>query len=184
MFYIHCNLFVAGHLVKNSPAPLTYRDVFVLTTDPNLHDDVRDDKGNVTSGASGFVQELRAAGIPVGVLERIPRVDCVAGWKERVADVGLAKTDKVTVAHCDSVHGLERRVVVWLTDGEWEARDFGPIFPLFRLRGLSRCTTQLVVVDLPSDDHNTEDSTDNTDTPQPSDDHNTEDSTDNTDKRK
>ena len=76
-----------------------------------------------------------------------------AGWESRVADVAVSRTDRVTVSECECVQGLERRVVVWLpgrhqrfdtgdSDEEIEARD--------RLYAVSRCTSQLVVVDVPS----------------------------------
>ena len=137
--------FRAGRYVTNSPAPLAYRDVFVLAHDYDLQDDVRDDRGNVTSPASGFVLALRQKEIPVCVLEMRGRAGDVAGWERRVADVAVARTDQVTVAYYSAVHGLERRVVVWLA----ERRDINYFYPAFWLYGLSRCTTQLVKVDLP-----------------------------------
>ena len=117
MLYRRCNLIRAGTYVTTRSASLTCRDVFVLTANEELHDDVRDDAGNVTSVATGVILGLRAAGLPVCVLERRDRVDDVAGWESRVADVAVARTDRVTVAHYNSVHGMERRVVVWLA--EW-----------------------------------------------------------------
>ena len=39
-----------------------------------------------------------------------------AGWESRVGDVAVSRTDRVTVADWRCVQGLERRVVVWLTD--------------------------------------------------------------------
>ena len=139
----------------------------MLTANEELHDDVRDDAGNVTSVATGVILGLRAAGLPVCVLERRDRVDDVAGWESRVADVAVARTDRVTVAHYNSVHGMERRVVVWLA--EWR-KDWGgdPVYLDHRLHGLSRCTTQLVVIDPapPPANRHTEnnDSTNNSDT--------------------
>ena len=138
--------FRAGRSVTNSPASLAYRDVFVLTQYYDLHDEVRNDAGNVTSPASGVVVGLRHAQIPVCVLEYRDRVDVVAGWESRVADVAVARTDEVTVAHWRSVQGLERRVVVCLAD--WE-RDAVRIVYLYRLPALSRCITQLIMVNLP-----------------------------------
>ena len=134
-------LFRAGRYVTNSPASLAYRDVFVLTDDDNLQDEVRYDAGHVTSPATGVVRALRHSQMPVCVLERRDRAGVVAEWESRVADVAVARTDEVTVAHWESVQGLERRVVVWLSD---LTQDDIP-----RLHALSRCTTQLIIVDTP-----------------------------------
>ena len=125
----------------------------MLTRSSELQDDVRDDAGNVTSEASGIVQGLRAARKPVCVLEKIERARDRAEWKKRMDDVAVARTDQVMVTGYRAVGGLERRVVVWLpgrhqrfdagdSDEEIEARD--------RLYAVSRCTSQLVVVDVPA----------------------------------
>ena len=159
-----CRLFRAGPDVTNPTTPLSYRDVFVLIRDDSdLQDDVIDDAGQVTSPASGFVRGLRAEGVPVCVLEGIDRVGGRVGqdtrvsdvaavdkaaWKSRVADVAVSRTDRVTVADWRCVRGLERRVVVWLTD--WGV---GPDVDRYHwLFGMSRCTTQLVIVTPPPDD--------------------------------
>ena len=136
--------FRAGRYVTNSPASLAYRDVFVLTDDYNLRDETRNDAGNVTSSASGVVRALRRAQIPVCVLERRDRAVVVAEWESRVADVAVARTDEVTVAHWRCVQGLERRMVVYLSDCP---RDVDYPFNLF---AFSRCTTQLIIVNPPS----------------------------------
>ena len=78
-------------------------------------------------------------------MECSEKVGDQARWERRVADVAVARTDQVTVAYYSAVHGLERRVVVWLA----ERRDINYFYPAFWLYGLSRCTTQLVKVDLP-----------------------------------
>ena len=137
--------FRAGRYVTNSPASLAYRDVFVLTDDDNLRDEARNDAGNVTSSASGVVRALRRAQIPVCVLEHKDRAGVVGEWESRVADVAVARTDEVTVAHWESVHGLERRVVVCLSKWPRFVDDF------FILFAFSRCTTQLIIVDRPPD---------------------------------
>ena len=67
----------------------------------------------------------------------------MAGWERRVANVATAQTDRVTVAHWRSVRGLERRVVVWLTGRYVD----------FRVHSLSRCTTQLIIVERPPGDN-------------------------------
>ena len=140
--------FRAGRSVTNSPASLAYRDVFVLIDEDNLHDEVRNDAGNVTSPASGVVVALRHEQIPVCVLEyRDDKLGDVAGWESRVADVAVARTDEVTVAHWRSVQGLERRVVVYLSN--WPRDDV--VDYLYTLPVVSRCTTQLIIVNLPFD---------------------------------
>ena len=138
--------FRAGRCVTNSPASLAYRDVFVLTDEDYLHDEVRNYAGNVTSPASGVVRGLRYAQIPVCVLEWRDRAGVVAGWESRVADVAVARTDEVTVAHWRSVQGLERPVVVCLAD--WERDDVISV-DLYRMPVFSRCITQLIMVNLP-----------------------------------
>ena len=140
--------FRAGRYVTNSPASLAYRDVFVLTDDFNLRDETRNDAGNVTSSASGVVRALRRAQIPVCVLEWREKVSVVGEWESRVADVAVARTDEVTVAHWESVQGLERRVVVCLADRPWGVVDDDDFYNLF---AFSRCSTQLIMVNTPSD---------------------------------
>ena len=172
VFYRRCNLFGAGGGHTNA---LQYRDVMVLTKDDReLQDDVTDDAGRVTSRAGGFVRGLRDAGVPVCVLEGSHRVrgsgndrasdsgsdsDMTsdsdservvdrAGWERRVADVALSRTDRVTVSGSWCVHGLERRVVVWVTHWRRSRRrrkviDFDPYSSL---PAMTRCTTQLIIV--------------------------------------
>ena len=153
VFYKRCLLFGTGSHVSNNPSPLAFRDVFMLTDDMELQDDVRDNAGWVTSPASGFVRGLRDEQIPVCVLEYRVRVGDVAGWESRVPggragwesrveDVAVAKTDQVTVAFWESVHGLERRVVVCLND---KGKKGASVFTLY---SVSRCTTQLIIVDI------------------------------------
>ena len=141
-------LFRAGKSVTNSPAPLAYRDVFVLSHDDELQDDVRDDAGYVTSPASDFVRALQAEQIPVCVLGRGDRAADMAEWRRRVADVVVAREDRVTVTDWRPVQGLERRVVVELAD--WR-RD-NDVVDIFRMYAVSRCTTQLITVNMPPDD--------------------------------
>ena len=155
VFYRRCRLFRAGE-----GHPLQYRDVMVMTSKySQLQDDVRDDAGRVTSRASGFVVGLRDKGVPVCELERIDRVgggtrvgsrvpDVAAvdraGWESRVGEVAVSRTDRVTVADWRCVQGLERRVVVWVTD--YREEDWPAVDPHHGLVGMSRCTTQLVTV--------------------------------------
>ena len=125
----------------------------MLTRSSELQDDVRDDAGNVKSPACGVVRGLRAAGLPVRVLGWSDRVRDRVGWERWVEDTAMTRTDQVMVTGYRAVGGLERRVVVWLpgrhqrfdagdSDEEIEARD--------RLYAVSRCTSQLVVVDVPA----------------------------------
>ena len=148
-------MFPAGPDVTNPTTPLQYRDVFVLY-----------DERYVTSPDSGFVRGLRAEGVPVCVLERIDRVggrvgggtrvgirvsDVAAvdraGWERRVGEVAVSRTDRVTVADWRCVQGLERRVVVLLTD--WRDQVSPGVDPHHWLLGVTRCTTQLVIVSPP-----------------------------------
>ena len=152
-----CRFFPAGPDVTNPTTPLQYRDVFVLY-----------DGRRVTSPAN-FVRGLRAEGVPVCELEGIDRVgggvggatrlssrvsDVVtvdrAGWESRVGEVAVSRTDRVTVADWRCVQGLERRVVVWLTDWREVVRPGAGLYHW--LLGLTRCTTQLVTVTPPPDD--------------------------------
>ncbi|XP_070184515.1 uncharacterized protein [Littorina saxatilis] len=143
-----------GRSVANSPSRLSYRDVFVLTRSGDLHDDVTDEAGRVTSPASGVVQGLKDAGVPVSVLGYQDWLHNRARWERAVQDVAVAATDTVTVAVYGYVLGLERRVVAvlqdrhryydddeGLTDEQTDLTD--------RLEAVSRCTTQLITVRTP-----------------------------------
>ncbi|KAK7106667.1 uncharacterized protein [Littorina saxatilis] len=141
-----------GRSVANSPSRLSYRDVFVLTRSGDLQDDVTDGAGRVTSPASGVVQGLKDAGVPVSVLGYQDFLHNRARWERAVQDVAVAATDTVTVAWYHYVPGLERRVVAVLqardqrddvgrTDEETDHHD--------RLNAVSRCTTQLIMVRTP-----------------------------------
>ncbi|XP_070206743.1 uncharacterized protein [Littorina saxatilis] len=135
---------------RKAPDPLRFSDVFVLTRDIDLQDDVTDDTGNVTSSASGVVHGLRDRGMPVCVLECSPGRD-LARWEKDVADTAEAASDRVTVAHWRPVLGLERKVVVWLRGrarGEDEKRSEEEVEAWDRVWVVSRCTTQLVVVEV------------------------------------
>lgn len=135
-----------------SPPRLHYRDVFVLTMSKELCDDRTDQTGNVTSHACGFVRGLRDSNVAVCVLDR--KGTDIEKLERDVADMAVARTDRVTVADFDFVKGLERKVVV-LLEGRPEPEDytacFYNIFPeLFdRIRMMSRCTSQLIRVERP-----------------------------------
>ncbi|KAK7106609.1 hypothetical protein V1264_017842 [Littorina saxatilis] len=139
-----------GRSATNSPSRLSYRDVFVLTRSGDLHDDVTNEAGRVTSPASGVVQGLKDAGVPVSVLGY---QDNRARWEGAVQDVAVAATDTVTVAVYGYVTGLERRVVAVLQDRHQRDDDAGRtdevIDLLVRLIAVSRCTTQLIMVRTP-----------------------------------
>ncbi|XP_070210200.1 uncharacterized protein [Littorina saxatilis] len=139
----------AGGTLTNSPAALSYRDVFILTRSSELHDDAKDDAGNVTSPASGVVRGLRDAGVPVCVLAQQDAQQNKAQRKKDVESVALAKEDEVTVTHYGDVQGLERRVVVVLqgkTNVADKHRRKNDIEVVDILDAVSRCTTQLIVV--------------------------------------
>ena len=97
---------------------LQWRDVIIMCYKP--------------SNTVGLVHGLNSRGIPVGILER-------NSPEEDVCDVALARTDQVTLTDYETVSGLERRIVVGITEGEWEER----------LLSMSRCTAQLVWIDPP-----------------------------------
>ncbi|XP_025111939.1 uncharacterized protein LOC112574836 [Pomacea canaliculata] len=73
---------------------------------------------------SGMVQALREAGIPVRVMK-----------DEDTEDVATARSDVVWVASRYRVYGLERKVVVCLEN------------KVDRVHSMSRCTSQLVIVE-------------------------------------
>ncbi|XP_070201271.1 uncharacterized protein [Littorina saxatilis] len=142
-----------GRSVANSPSRLSYRDVFVLTRSGDLHDDVTDEAGRVTSPASGVVQGLKDAGVPVSVLGTQDLLHNRARWERAVQDVAVAATDTVTVAGYGCVTGLERRVVAVLQDRDQGDDDAGLTDEVIdltdRLYAVSRCTTQLIMVRTP-----------------------------------
>ncbi|XP_070203703.1 uncharacterized protein [Littorina saxatilis] len=142
-----------GSSVDNRPSRLSYRDVFVLTRSDDLHDDVTDEAGRVTSPASGVVQGLKDAGVPVSVLGYQDWLHNMARWEGAVQDVAVAATDTVTVARYSYVSGLERRVVAVLQDRDQDDDDRGmtdeEIDLRDRLSAVSRCTTQLIMVRTP-----------------------------------
>ena len=109
--------------------------------------------------------------MPVCVLEGSHRVDSSgsdsggvvdrAGWERRVAEVAVSRTDRVTVSEWGCVQGLERRVVVWLE--EWRRRrELRPLDLYSALPAMSRCTTQLIIVNPPRPDDTDTHSSDST----------------------
>ncbi|XP_070206589.1 uncharacterized protein [Littorina saxatilis] len=133
----------------DSPTPLSYRDVMIITRSSELQDDVVDDADRVTSRASGVVRGLRDEGLPVCVLGVQDRVHNKARWERDLNDVAVAATDRVTVTHYGYVHGLERRVVVMLPGTDHIMVGDG-VDIQDRLYAASRCTTQLIMVNVPS----------------------------------
>ncbi|XP_070184409.1 uncharacterized protein [Littorina saxatilis] len=133
-------------------APLSYRDVLIITRSSELHDDIKDDAGQVTSPASGVVRGLRDEGLPVCVLGDQDLRHNMARFERDVHDVAVAAKDRITVTDSSYVKGLERRVVVILP-GREEAFDTGVSDEMLdvndRLFAASRCTTQLIMVDVP-----------------------------------
>lgn len=132
-----------GEVTTLPQAPyLQYRDVFVLTRSNDLFDA---DPGSATSTPNGVVCGLRSAGIPVHVIRK--------GFESSdLQDIFLETFNSVTLVCCANILGLERKVVVWmpyrrkdlddkLTDDYLQA--------MARLGAMSRCTAQLIVVDVP-----------------------------------
>ena len=132
---------------RPSSTPMQQQDAFILTRHSDLGED------------SGVVQGLRAAGLRVCVLslkalrarkEAEGEAQGRKSFFQDVRDVALCRTDRVTVAEWNLVRGLERRLVVTLPGlgkGEegrrLDARDFTD-----RLEAASRCTTQLIRVEM------------------------------------
>ncbi|PVD36608.1 hypothetical protein C0Q70_03593 [Pomacea canaliculata] len=78
-----------------------------------VHDDVRDEAGQVTSRANGVIVGLRAAGIPTCAVQNAE--SACSTWRKDVLDAAVGRNDKVTVADRVDVGGLERKIVVWLS---------------------------------------------------------------------
>lgn len=131
---------------KTTPCQsLQYHDVFVLTGSLDLRDDVKDKTRHVTSPANGVVRGLRAAGVPVRVIRK-------GHESSDVCDTAVTQSNVVTVTYYGTVSGLERKVVVCLPgrnpgyDGDFTYEEID-VFQ--RLQAMSRCTAQLVVVNVP-----------------------------------
>ncbi|XP_070183021.1 uncharacterized protein [Littorina saxatilis] len=142
-----------GNSLPNSPAPLSYCDVFIITRSSELQDDIEDDAGRVTSRASGVVRGLRDEGLPVCVLGEQDLRHNWARCERDLHDVAVAATDRVTVTDWCWVQGLERRVVVMLPGRHKEDDEGGndeAIDVDDRLYAVSRCSTQLIMVDVPT----------------------------------
>lgn len=134
-----------------SPPPLQYRDVMVFVR-ADLHDDAsKQGDANDHPGCTPLVRGLRHAGLPVKVLRNGQDSD----WQQDVHDVALGQHDHITVANYRDVSGLERKVVVWVPGrlrGRDDKRSDEDLEARGRLYAVSRCTAQLVVVQLPSQD--------------------------------
>lgn len=112
-----------------SAPPLEYRDVFVLSS-----------KSHHEGGLTSWVEcGLKNKGIPVR--------SCFDSYAE---DTAVAKDDAVTVGHYLRVSGLERKVVVLLhykSSGIHHSNQECDIYD--RFHAMSRCTSQLVIVEKP-----------------------------------
>ena len=97
------------------------------------------------SGNDGASDSGSDSGMTRGSGSGSGRVVDRAGWERRVADVALSRTDRVTVSGWGCVQGLERRVVVCLTDRRWR-RGVRGFDRYSALPAMSRCTTQLIIV--------------------------------------
>ena len=121
-----------------SPPPLCYKDVFLLIQGDDLHDAETDSSGSTSQEASGLLQGLREAGVPVSVLN--------SNDTRAVADVATMAMahDQVVAANSHTVSGLERPVVVWVQGDAVTADE-----SVGRLHAMSRSTAQLVWVKRP-----------------------------------
>nr|KAG5688071.1 hypothetical protein BaRGS_007116 [Batillaria attramentaria] len=128
---------------KRHPPPLQYRDVFVLAHNSDVLSDYIKDTENTSSQGSDFVQALRSAGIPVCVFGK--KEEDIDSFVKRSGDVAVARDDVTMVTHYDAVTGLERKLVVYL-----QGRVQGSLAEFIdRVCAMARCTTQLVMVELP-----------------------------------
>nr|KAG5688051.1 hypothetical protein BaRGS_017805 [Batillaria attramentaria] len=128
---------------KRHPPPLQYRDVFVLAHNSDVLSDYIKDTENPSSQGSDFVQALRSAGIPVCVFGK--KEEDIDSFVKRSGDVAVARDDVTMVTHYDAVTGLERKLVVYL-----QGRVQGSLAEFIdRVCAMARCTTQLVMVELP-----------------------------------
>nr|KAG5697186.1 hypothetical protein BaRGS_002195 [Batillaria attramentaria] len=118
------------------PAPLKYRDVFLLTSlTSSIVEEEKDSAGNVVKPASGIVRGLREAGTPVMVLKK--------GDKAAVRDVAVMQgPDAIVIASAGLVRGLERKVVVYVQENNTGVNEerWG------RLQVMSRTTAKLIIV--------------------------------------
>lgn len=99
---------------------------------------------------------LRDGGLPILVLDRASRDN--EGWQKDMADTALARSNVVTITHSWAVRGLERKLVVWIPGRKLEGDpsegdadcNLNKNLPDAeeRLLAKSRCTTQLVIVEL------------------------------------
>ena len=108
----------------------------MLTQGDDLHEAETDASGNTIQQASGLLQGLREAGVPVSVLK--------SSDTRAVAEVATMEQDHVVAANSRTVSGLERPVVVWV-QGDEETADES----VGRLHAMSRSTAQLVWVKRP-----------------------------------
>ncbi|KAK7089181.1 hypothetical protein V1264_024374 [Littorina saxatilis] len=121
---------------------LTYSDVFVLGV---MHCDT-DTLDDYPYSPAPFIRGLESRGVPT---RKVAHNDTAAvrqlaemtsGPTQRAA--GRGRDEAVTVAHQDTVWGLERHVVVFL-DGTYDA---GYADAIGRLRSMSRSTAQVIWV--------------------------------------
>jgi hypothetical protein len=71
--------------------------------------------------------------------------------RQELADAALATSDRVTLSDSLYMLGLERPVVVWLrgrTSGADDGKDDAQLEGRDRLHVFSRCTVQLIKVDV------------------------------------
>ncbi|KAK7479371.1 hypothetical protein BaRGS_00029363 [Batillaria attramentaria] len=142
----------------NSPPPLQYRDVFIITRANEMNKTFTVEEGRVVSRDDGFLQGLCSTGVSVD-LALFSTASRQA--QKEMSTVAIARKNVVTMSAWDTLQGLERKVVVWLPGRA--SNDFDPTRAgdLWRekerdklkdkLAGFSRCSTQLVLVEVPDD---------------------------------
>ncbi|KAK7492255.1 hypothetical protein BaRGS_00016552 [Batillaria attramentaria] len=129
---------------------LLYRYVFVLRRTTEVHGDLTDNDGRkVTTNYCGFVRGVRSQDIPVDSIGKCGTD--IAIWEAGLAE---AKTNEVVATNWGKTCGLERKVVVYIQGRAPEFDDHRSeedVDAQDRLYAVSRCTTQLIVVEVPRD---------------------------------
>ena len=112
--------------IIDTDCPLRYREVFIFTRDYDFYYTETDASGNVTRPVSGLLRGLREADVPVMVLD--------PGDGAALRDLAtLVGPDRVLAASISGIHGLEKKMVVWVQE-ERERTNERTIFLLTRVK--------------------------------------------------
>ncbi|KAK7106044.1 hypothetical protein V1264_017347 [Littorina saxatilis] len=114
---------------SDSPDPLHYRDVFLLSL------------LGFIEGKPGIITGLRQAGVPVTVLD----IQATSTASKLVTSVATMQDDCVIAADSRYVNGLERKIVAWIQPAEHDSL----MVHFDRLMALSRTSGQLITITTP-----------------------------------